>query len=161
MKTITKALTLFFALTITTQVAFSQSYNSAIGLRFGYPTSVSYKKFFKEDLAFEGIVGFRGYTGYSWINIAAAIQKHNAISSTEGLSWYYGAGAGVYLYSYDFVTTESSTGFGIQGYLGLDYKFADIPLNLSVDWVPTFFLAGYGSGFGGGYGGLSARYVLK
>lgn len=160
MKTITKVLTLFVALTFA-QAAYSQTYNSAIGLRFGYPTSVSYKKFFKGSTAFEGIVGFRGYTGYSWINIAAALQKHNAISSTEGLSWYYGAGAGVYLYSFDFATTESSTSFGVSGYLGLDYKFADIPLNLSVDWVPTFFLSGYGSGFGGGYGGLSARYVLK
>ena len=100
--------------------------------------------------------------GCCWlINVAAAIQKHNAISSVDNLSWYYGAGAGVYLYSFDFVTTESSTGVGISGYLGLDYKFADIPLNLSVDWVPTFFVAGYGNGFGGGYGGLSARYVLK
>jgi hypothetical protein len=48
-----------------------------------------------------------------------------------------------------------------MGVIGLDYKFSEIPLNLSVDWMPTYFLGGYIGGFGGGYGSLSARYVLK
>lgn len=164
MKTITKVLTLFIALTFT-QALFSQSYNSAIGLRFGLPTSVSYKKFFKEDLAFEGFIGFRSYVYSSYFNIGAGVQKHNPIASVNNLSWYYGAGAGIYVWSYDnlYIGDNASTGIGILGFLGLDYKFEELPLNLSVDWVPSFFLtkAGGINGFGAGYGALSARYVLK
>lgn len=141
----------------------AQDYKSAIGLRLGSPLSVSYKTFISEKGAFEGVVGFRGYTGYSWINIGAYYQHHNPIGSVPGLSWYYGAGANVYFWSWDnsFVGDNStSTTFGISGVLGLDYKFADIPLNLSADWIPTFFINGYGNGFSGGYGALAARYTF-
>ena len=59
-----------------------------------------------------------------------------------------------------FFEPGSSTSFGIQGYLGLDYTFEDLPLNLTVDWIPTIFLNGFNNGFGGSYGSLGIRYVL-
>ncbi|MFZ1257293.1 MAG: hypothetical protein WAR77_13120, partial [Saprospiraceae bacterium] len=55
----------------------------------------------------------------------------------------------------------SSSSFGLSGCLGLDYKFADYPINLSADWIPTFFINGFGDGFGAGYGALAVRYVFK
>lgn len=145
------------------QVGSAQRYSSAVGARLGYPLSLSYKTFVSESTAVEGILGYRGFSGYSWITIGAALQKHNAIGDVDGLAWYYGGGASVFLFNFDndfFGDNSSTTSFGIQGYLGLDYRFADIPLNLSVDWVPTFFVNGFGSGFGGGYGALAARYIL-
>lgn len=161
MKT-TKLLICFFLIAISSSL-FSQSYNSAIGLRFGYPTAVSYKTFLSEKNAIEAFVGFRSYGFGSFININAAYQIHNPIASVDNLSWYYGLGAGAYLYSYDAgVVDDGSFGIGVSGYLGLDYKFDNIPLNLSADWVPTFFLGGgYYNGFGGSYGALSARYILS
>ncbi len=143
-------------------VSQAQEYKTAIGLRLGSPLSVSYKTFVSEKGAFEGVAGFRSFSGYSWFNVGAYYQIHNPIQSVSGLQWYYGAGANVYFWSYDagFVG-DGSTSIGISGVLGLDYKFADIPLNVSVDWIPTFFLNGYGNGFAGGYGALAARYTLK
>ncbi|MBK7872232.1 MAG: hypothetical protein IPJ74_16935 [Saprospiraceae bacterium] len=51
-----------------------------------------------------------------------------------------------------------------MGVLGLDYKFANAPVNLSLDWVPIFYIGNdreyVYSGFQGGYGGLAVRYVL-
>lgn len=142
--------------------AHAQAYNSAIGLRFGYPTSVSYKKFVSENKAFEGYAGFRSYSFYRAININAALQFHTPIESVEGLKWYWGAGAGLYTYSFDtgFGGDNGGASIAAQGYLGLDYKFESIPLNLSVDWVPSLFIGGYGSGFGADYGALTARYIL-
>ncbi|HRO08228.1 MAG TPA: hypothetical protein PK611_08455 [Saprospiraceae bacterium] len=142
--------------------SYAQDYKSAIGLRFGYPLSASYKTFLSEKGAFEGVAGFRSFSGYSWFNIGAYYQVHNDIGSVNGLKWYYGAGANVYFWSYDTgFAGDGSTSIGISGVLGLDYKFANIPLNVSVDWIPTYFINGYGSGFAGGYGALAARYVLN
>lgn len=141
----------------------AQEYNSAIGLRLGYPTSISYKTFLSEKGAIEAFAGFRGFSGYSWVNLGAMYQVHNPISELDGLSWYYGGGASVFFWNYknSFIDAGANTSFGILGVLGLDYKFKDAPINASLDWVPTFFVNGFGSGFGGGYGALSVRYVLK
>ncbi len=144
----------------------AQDYKSAIGLRLGYPLSLSYKTFISEKGAIEGVLGFRGYTYYSWINLSAFYQHHKAIPSVEGLKWYFGGGASAYYWNYDndFYPNNdfASLSFGLHGIVGLDYKFADIPLNLSIDWIPTVVIGGeFLTGFGGSYGALSARYVLK
>ena len=77
--------------------------------------------------------------------------------------WYFGGGAAAYFWHYDagFVDPGTNTSLAILGTLGLDYKFSTAPVNLSIDWVPTFFVNGYGDRFGAGYGALSARYTLK
>lgn len=141
----------------------AQDFKSAIGLRLGSPVSVSYKTFLNETAAAEAFVGFRNFGGVgSWINVGAAYQIHKDIGEVENLQWYYGGGASVFLWSFDSAfIDDSSVSFGLQGYLGLSYTLENTPLNFSVDWVPTFFLGGYGSGFGGGYGALSVRYVLN
>ncbi len=48
---------------------------------------------------------------------------------------------------------------GIDGILGLEYTFDEIPLNLSLDILPSLNLIG-SSGWGGINGALSIRYVF-
>jgi len=153
------SLLLLFAVVTTTS---AQEYESALGARLGYPLSASYKTFLGgSNNAFEAYAGFRNFgAGYSWFTISGAYQIHKPIEDVEGLQWYFGGGASVYFWSFDFTTDSSTTTFGLQGYLGLDYKFEDYPINLSLDWIPTIFLSGFDSGFGGGYGSLGVRYVL-
>jgi len=140
-------------------------YTTAIGARLGSPLSASVKHFIKDDMAIEATAGFRGYTGFNSVNISGSVQLHNPIEDVEGLSWYYGGGVGVYFWNYDnvFVNENSgSTTIGIQGYLGLDYRFDGAPVNLSIDWIPTFLLSGGGAdGFGAGYGSLGVRYIIN
>lgn len=144
--------------------ASAQDFGSAVGLRFGYPLSVSYKNFLTETNAVEVYAGLRGYGSFRWISINGAYQIHKDITDVYGLQWYYGGGAGVQFWSYDFVE-ESSTTFSLSGYLGLQYTFQDAPVTLSLDWVPTVFLGnnlGLGfNTFGAGYGALAARYVIS
>lgn len=159
-----KRIVLIFALFLGLGVfAQAQTYTSAIGLRLGYPTSVSYKHFISTQGALEGFAGFRGFSSYRWVNIGGLYQHHLDIAEVDGLNWYFGGGASVFFYSYDtgFADAEGSTGIGILGTIGLDYKFDDAPINLSLDWVPVLFVNGFGSGFSGGYGALSVRYVLR
>jgi hypothetical protein len=162
MKTKFFTLLFFVVLGFSSQLS-GQAYKSAIGLRFGYPTSVSYKTFLNEKAAVEAFAGIRSWGFGSAINVGAAYQLHTPIASVEGLDWYYGAGAGAWLYTYDSgFTNDGSFGIGLSGYLGLQYTFANIPLTLSSDWAPTLFLGGgYYNGFGASYGAFSARYILN
>lgn len=145
-----------------------RSYSSAVGLRLGSPVSVTYKQFISDTDAFELIAGFRNYTNYNWISAGAAYQKHNDLSNvTENLSWYYGGGFSAYFWSWDdkFYGTDydgSNLSFGLQGYIGLDYKVKDYPVNISLDWVPTLLLGDKNQrGFGADYGALAVRYILN
>ncbi len=141
----------------------AQSYSSAVGLRLGYPLSVSYKQFLNENGAIEAFGGFRSWSGYSWVNLGAMYEHHQPIPNVDGLNWYFGGGASVFFWNYKdvFLEDEASVSFGILGTIGLDYKFEEVPINVSVDWVPAFFVNGYDNGFSADYGAVSVRYVLK
>ncbi|MCB0853805.1 MAG: hypothetical protein KDD63_16380, partial [Bacteroidetes bacterium] len=81
----------------------------------------------------------------------------------EGLKYYVGVGASAYITSYDgiFDNNWNSATFGVQGYAGFEYTFEDLPINLTIDWVPTYFLGeGFITGFRANYGTLGVRYVL-
>ncbi len=157
------AIVAFFAILFAANTSKAQVYTNAIGLRLGYPLSVSYKHFLNENGAIEVFGGFRSFSGYGWFNVGGLYQYHKPISGVDGLQWYFGGGASVFFWNYDndFLDADSTTSFGIMGNIGLDYKFADVPISVTADWAPVFFVNGYGSGFGGGYGALGVRYVLK
>ncbi|MEO6190596.1 MAG: hypothetical protein ABIO44_09850 [Saprospiraceae bacterium] len=143
-----------------------QNYKHAIGLRLGYPLSISYKRFISDKGAFEAILGYRNYSYFSWLNFGVLYEHHMPINSVEGLAYYFGGGASIYKWTYDKVfypnNDYAGVSFGIVGCLGLDYRFKDIPLNLSIDWLPTVALGGeFNTGFGASYGGLAVRYILK
>jgi len=148
-----------------------QPYQTAVGMRLGYPTAISAKHFLSESKAVEAYVGTRGYYSYRWVNISAALLHHQPLEfgGLEDVSWYAGAGASVFLWSeYGWSSNRSeysTTSLGVQGYLGAEYLLEqwDIPLAVTVDWVPTVFLGrrGYFGGFGAGYGTLGVRYLLK
>jgi hypothetical protein len=166
-----------FTLFITLAVAFcstsltaQSTYDSAIGLRLGSPYSISYKTFLNgSNNAIEVFGSFNTNlisSNYRWgsIGVGGGYLVHNAIESVDGLQWYYGVGASVYFYFYDSdfagFADQATIGLGVLGFLGLDYKFEDAPINLSLDWVPLFAFNGYGKGFGAGRGALAVRYTL-
>ncbi|MEE9373751.1 MAG: hypothetical protein V3V00_11930 [Saprospiraceae bacterium] len=144
-------------------VSQAQDYNSAIGLRLGYPLSVTYKTFINESTAIEAFAGFRSFGSYKEFRVNAAYLIHNEMESVDRLKWYYGAGPGFAFYSYNssFQGNEGGVSITISGYVGLEYTLDETPISFSVDWVPTLFIGGGGSGFGGGYGALAVRYVLN
>ncbi|HAX94627.1 MAG TPA: hypothetical protein DCY25_11950, partial [Bacteroidales bacterium] len=51
------------------------------------------------------------------------------------------------------------TVIGIDGILGIEYNFEEVPINIGLDWKPAFNLTGY-SGFWGDGGALSIRYIF-
>lgn len=127
----------------------AQDYSRSFGIRAGLGANVTYKQFISNASAFEGMAGF--YFG----NLYAALvyEKHNNFANDiAGLTWYWGAGGSILLKS-------GELGIGIAGAIGLDYSFRDIPLNVSLDWMPNVFITGT-NGVEAGGGGVSLRYIL-
>lgn len=158
-----KLLLLFFFIVGMAFTSYAQNYNSALGLRLGYPLSITYKKFMNANNAFEFHGGARFYSFYSSYNLNVGYQIHNDIPDLPALKWYYGVGAGVGFYSFDtgFNVDDDGLSILLNGYLGLEYTLPDTPLSFSVDWVPTYYIGGYGDGFGADGGALAVRYILN
>ena len=112
----------------------AQDYKTALGIRLSSEgpainNSVSFKHFMNPKLAVEGLFTFDKRAA-----IGALLEIHNDMPSTQGLKWFYGAGA--YLGFDSDKTNVDRALMGAQGIIGLDYKFANIPLNLTLDWKP-------------------------
>ena len=69
----------------------------------------------------------------------------------EAFYWYVGAGATVLINDPFFL--------GASGEIGLSYKFNGIPLSLSADWRPTFYIIEDTDFRTEGFG-INLRYVL-
>ncbi len=117
-------------------------YKTALGIRLSSSqamvnNSISIKHFLNDRVAIEGLLSFGDP-----LAIGALVEIHKPIG-VSGIQWFYGGGAYLgFLKKTNPETGNSSTdpNFGAQGVLGLDYKFANIPLNLSLDWKPELNL---------------------
>jgi hypothetical protein len=131
----------------------SSSYTTAVGVKF-YPGAISVKHFVGDNKAVEGLAYFwnRGF------RVTGLYEIHFDINDVAGLKWYIGPGAHVGFYGSKY---GGGTSIGVDGVLGLDYKIQGAPINLSLDWQPSFeFANNYGNGFTGGWGGFGIRYTL-
>ncbi|WP_316929238.1 hypothetical protein [Nitritalea halalkaliphila] len=91
-------------------------------------------------------------------------EIHNPIGGAPGLRWFYGGGA--HLGTWNSRSRprwarddRSYTIFGLDLIIGLDYKFDNAPINLSIDWKPAFAIAGY-QGWRGDELALSLRFTF-
>jgi len=129
----------------------STSYKTALGVKF-YPGAISLKHFVNDQAALEGL-------GYFWdrgFRITGLYEIHGNINGAPGLKWYIGPGAHVGFYNNKW---GGGSSFGVDGVLGLDYKINVAPINLSLDWQPSFEF-GDGRGFTGNWGGFAIRYTF-
>ncbi len=130
----------------------SSGYRTALGVKVWDGGGISFKQFVNGNNALELI-------GYFWsqgTRITGLYEIHGPISGATGLQWYIGPGAHIGLYN-----TKNGNGsfIGVDGVLGLDYKFSSAPINLSLDWQPSFEF-GDNRGFVGSWGGLGIRYTF-
>jgi len=130
----------------------SSSYTTALGVKVWDGGGISIKHFVSDNNALEGI-------GYFWtqgVRITGLFEIHGPISGTTGLKWYVGPGAHIGFYNTKFGNGSFA---GIDAVLGLDYKFKGVPINMSLDWQPSFEF-GDNRGFVGSWGGLGIRYTF-
>jgi hypothetical protein len=149
------AVAALFTMSVTT--ASAQSYNNAIGGRFGSANGVSFKTALNKGAMLELIGNFRSNNGASYATLTGLYEVYKPISNAPGLNWYYGGGATIG--SYKVKGYDGDFYLSANGVLGLDYKFKDAPINLSLDWVPALQLTP-DTGFWGGDIGLGVRFAF-
>ena len=141
MKKALLALSLFVT-TLLMNSLHAQGYKTALGIRLSSSApivnnSVSLKHFINEKTALEGLISFSDPLA---LGLLAEFYKP---LSAPGLQYFYGGGG--YLgfiktYNPNKLRNENNLNFGAQGIVGLDYKFASVPVNISLDWKPELNL---------------------
>nr|WP_294902669.1 hypothetical protein [uncultured Lacibacter sp.] len=129
----------------------STEYKTAVGVKLWNGGGVSLKTFISEK---KHALEFIGYFDRYGTRISGLYEFHGNLSSEGALKWYAGPGVHVGLY-------RGITAVGVDGVVGIDYKFTNMPLNLALDWQPSFELgSGSRNGFNGNWGGFAIRFTL-
>ena len=128
------------------------TYKNAIGVKFT-PFAVTFKTFLgQRNRAFEALLdfdnGFRATVLYEF---------HGDLTASRNLKWYVGFGGHGGYYEVGPVDGISA---GVDGVVGLDYKFARLPLNIAIDWQPSLELVTPETAFQGGRGGIALRLAF-
>lgn len=137
----------------------AQDYNTGVGLRLGFSNGLTVKHFLSQRSAVEGLLATR----WHGFEITGLLEVHNQAFDVDRLKWYFGGGAHIGFWNGDNTywgdTGTNYTIIGVDGILGIEYSFSEVPINLSLDWKPAFNLTGY-TGFWGDGGALSIRYIF-
>jgi len=137
---------------------YEEGYTKSFGVKM-YPGALSYKTFYTINKAIEAS-GYITLDGF-WLSILNEI--HTPIKEDKQLSWYIGYGGHVGIWSEEWrkknnTLDKSNISVGFDGIIGLDYKLKHSPLNLSIDWQPSFSII---QGYFRNQGGIGIRYTLK
>ena len=141
--------------------ALGSNYQNAIGGRFGVANGITFKHFMNDKNALDFILNFRARKNhYSSFRLVGLYEIHAPITNATGLQWYYGIGGGIGSYTYkDDSHRDSDVYLSVDGVLGLDYKFNGAPINIALDWKPSFDISpSQGLDFEGV--GLSIRFAF-
>lgn len=134
----------------------AQTYKTAIGAKFytgdGSIGGINIRYSTAQHTALEGsLLFFSGGVG-----IEGLYQYQGDIAGAEGLQYFVGGGG---LLGFGTGHNNSSALFALRLTGGVDYKFADAPIDVSLGFDPFFYLApSTGSNLALGIG---LRYVLK
>ncbi len=159
-KFIVVALTLFLMISTQAQsrTTNSSSYKTALGVKVWDGGGISLKHFFNKNAG--ELIGY--FYGHGF-RLTGLYEIHGPISGATGLKWYLGPGAHIGFYdghhgNHFHYDDHTHTHIGIDGVIGLEYKFRGAPINVSIDWQPAFEFGD--GGIYGNWGGLGIRYTF-
>ena len=143
-----KNITLFTILLISLPLN-AQNYFKAAGIRGGLSSGFTYRQYLEPDLAYEGLLSFR--KGGIQLSILRQRYQPALLHIGEDFFFAYGYGGHVgftYTDSYKFIFREYSYSdnrfsplIGMDGYLGLEYHFPMLPVQVGLDFKPFFELS--------------------
>jgi opacity protein-like surface antigen len=114
--------------------------DNAIGVRLGggqgYNAEISFQKGLGASrLEFD--LGYHNWENAGSFALSALYQFHKEFGSVPSLGWYLGVGGKLDYYS---GAGSSAVAVGVLGQAGLDYHFNAVPLQLSLDIRPCFYV---------------------
>ena len=114
--------------------------DNAIGVRLGggqgYNAEISYQKVLGGPNRLEVDLGYYGVEGYGAFGLSAIYRFHQEIAAVPNFGWFVGAGGKMNAAFYSGMHIS----LGVVGQAGVDYHFDAIPLQLSLDIRPCFYL---------------------
>ena len=115
---------------VLTMSAVAVAQPKAIGVRAGYGAELSYQHFIGGEHFMEVDLGWftRGFTG--------SVAYDFSITPSSPINFYVGPQLACALYN---VEDHNSFFFGAGAQVGIEHNFS-FPLNISLDWKPTFYL---------------------
>lgn len=133
--------------------AIGNAYKSALGVKF-WPFAANFKTFVgTRDRAIEILAYFN-----DGFRVAGLYEFHTDLTTQGNLKLY--AGFGGHAGYYSNTGEKEGMSLGVGGVVGLDYKFTKLPLDLALDWQPSFEFLTPSTGFQGGRGGLAVRFAF-
>ncbi len=121
-------------------ISFAANAQNAIGVRLGGGQGSNAELSFQKGMGtsrLEFDLGWHNYEHASSFFFAALYQFHQDIAAVPNLGWFVGVGGKVDYWS---ALSSNNIGLGIVGQAGLDYYFQAVPLQLSLDIRPCFYL---------------------
>lgn len=111
-------------------------YKNAIGARGALGAEVSYQRYVAPANRLEATLGINKY------GFCAELTHQWMFEISSGApgvwQWYAGAGAGLGVWNSKDV--EAGFCLGVLGQVGIEYSFAKVPLMLSLDYRPGFYV---------------------
>ncbi len=129
MKTAVIAIAFFTAFAATAQ---AQEYDTGIGVNLGADMGIGFKRFLTERSAIEAQFGYN--LGCDGVMLSAVYQYHVPLAT--GFSLYAGGGLNIgalHLGKHQ----DADFAIGLDPTVGFEYKFADAPIALAVDYKPN------------------------
>lgn len=147
-----KLITVAAALLILT-TAGAQNYDRSIGLRLGTTIGASYKSYLSQQKAVEAILDLDIFDKDLMKLNVTGLYEFVFETDAEGLNFYAGPGisAGIYL------GDSNGLMLAINGVAGVEYKFPNTPVSISLDWNPKVQII-TNAGFKPAGFGLTLRY---
>ena len=138
----------------------AQIYVSGPGVHLGNPIGVTWKYFFTERDALEGMLA-TSWRGYS---LTGMYQLHFSFADPKlrNTHWYVGAGAYAGRWDnnapfYDGLGTITT--FGANLVSGIESTFGDYPFTFGLNWVPAVNITGH-FGLNIFQVGITGRYIF-
>jgi hypothetical protein len=146
--------------------------NRALELIAGYPYYYNsyYGNRFKHDKRYKNYIFGNPYKHSNRASFQVRYLIHKDLSDFRGLRWYAGIGGQLrtisYYYDYSdqdgnlYTERTTSANLGVDGIIGMEYTFEDLPLSVFADinlYIELIKLPFYMEG----QGGIGIRYNLK
>jgi hypothetical protein len=147
-KGITLGMLMFIGISMSSQ-SHAQEYRSCLGVKGGlglaggFGVGVDFKVLLRDVPAIEGIV-----TANAHFMMLSAMYEYNKRIKVSNFFWYVGAGldGGTYFNNFarnDRVYDKWDYNVGITAIAGIEYVFPDFPMNVCMDFKPSFRIDKY------------------
>ena len=132
----------FLLLIAVASLGFAANAQNALGVRLGggqgYGAELSYQMGMGGN-RLELDLGLRSNDNYTAFNLSGIYQWTGTIQGNFG--WYAGVGASLGYWSWDGAhDSDSDIALAIAGQLGVEYDFKAVPIQLSLDIRPKFYV---------------------